>query len=84
MGPQAVLNNVFMQLGVVFDGFHPTPEEFIAHSDTVVVLGRLNCKTRSSGAAASVKYVHIFTINNNSKLVAFHEYCDAIKFFALR
>ncbi len=39
IGPQAVLEGVFMRLGEIGDHFAVVPEEFVADGDTVVALG---------------------------------------------
>ena len=39
VGPQAVLEGVFMRLGEVGDDFAVLPEKFVADGDTVVVIG---------------------------------------------
>ena len=39
MGPDAVLQNVFMRLGTEWDGFAVVPREIVAEGETVVALG---------------------------------------------
>src|SRR5579863_4005411 len=39
VGPQAVLEGVFMRLGEIGDDFAAVPEHFVADGDTVVALG---------------------------------------------
>ena len=40
VGPNAVLEGVFMRLGTEWEGFAAVPDEFIDGGDTVVVLGK--------------------------------------------
>src|SRR5580704_3865915 len=55
VGPQAVLEGVFMRLAEVGDGFAVVPEQFVADGDTVVVLGSYTWTHKSSGEPAEVK-----------------------------
>jgi len=52
VGPQAVLEGVFMRLGEIGDGFAAVPEQFVADGDTVVALGSYRWKHKSSGEPA--------------------------------
>ena len=53
VGPQAVLDGVFMRLGEVGDEYTVVADQFVADGDTVVVLGRYTWKHKDSGAACS-------------------------------
>jgi uncharacterized protein len=46
IGPDAVLQNVFMKLGSEWQGFAAVPREFVASGDTVVALGEYRCGRR--------------------------------------
>jgi ketosteroid isomerase-like protein len=75
VGPQAVLEGVFMRLGEVGDDFAVVPEQFVADGDTVVALGNYTWKHKSSGEPAVVKMVHVWTIDDG-KAVAFQQHVD--------
>lgn len=47
LGPQAVLEGVFMRLGEIGDDFAAVPERFVAEGDTVVVLGNYTWKHKA-------------------------------------
>ncbi len=49
VGPQAVLEGVFMRLGEIGDDFTVVPEQLIADGDTVVALGSYRWKHKSYG-----------------------------------
>ena len=49
VGPQAVLEGVFMRLGEIGDDFAVMPEHFVGDGDTVVALGRYVWKHKTSG-----------------------------------
>jgi uncharacterized protein len=78
VGPQAVLEGVFMRLGEVGDDFAVVPEQFVADGDAVVVLGNYTWKHKSSGAPAEVKMVHVWTIDGG-KAVAFQQHVDTVR-----
>ena len=78
VGPQAVLEGVFMRLGEVGDEFAVMPEQFVADGDTVVALGTYSWKHKESGAPASVKMAHVWTVRDG-KAVAFQQHVDTAK-----
>jgi ketosteroid isomerase-like protein len=51
VGPQAVLEGVFMRLGEIGDDFAVVPEQFIADGETVVALGSYGWKHRFASSA---------------------------------
>ena len=78
VGPQAVLEGVFMRLGEVGDEFAAVPEQLIAEGDTVVALGNYSWKHKSSGAPATVKMVHVWTVADG-KLATFQQHVDTVR-----
>ncbi|MFL5861432.1 MAG: nuclear transport factor 2 family protein [Solirubrobacteraceae bacterium] len=78
VGPQAVLEEVFMRLGEIGDDFAVTPEQFLADGDKVVALGNYTWKHKSSGEPAAVKMVHVWTLKGG-KAVSFQQHVDTIK-----
>jgi ketosteroid isomerase-like protein len=78
VGPQAVLEEVFMRLGEVGDDFSVQPEQFVADGDTVVALGNYSWKHKSSAEPAVVKMVHVWTLNGG-KAVAFQQHVDTLR-----
>ena len=75
VGPQAVLEGVFMRLGEIGDDFAVVPEQFIADGETVVALGSYRWKHKSSGEPAVVKMAHVWTMNGG-KAVALQQHVD--------
>ncbi len=78
VGPQAVLEGVFMRLGEVGDEFAVVPDQFVADGDTVVALGSYTWKHKSSGAPAAVKMAHVWTLDGG-KTVAFQQHVDTVR-----
>ena len=78
VGPQAILEGVFMRLGEVGDDFAAIPDQFVADGDTVVALGHYSWKHKGTGAPASVKMAHVWTVRDG-KAVAFQQHVDTAK-----
>ena len=78
VGPQAVLEGVFMRLGEIGDEWAALPEQFVAEGDTVVALGHYSWKHKSSGKPAAVKMVHVWTLDGG-KAVAFQQHVDTLR-----
>ncbi len=78
VGPQAVLEGVFMRLGEIGDDFAVMPEHFVADGDTVIALGSYGWRQKSSGEPAVVKMVHVWTVNGG-KAVAFQQHVDTLR-----
>ena len=78
VGPQNVLEGVFMRLGEIGDEFAPVPERFVADGDTVVAIGNYHWKHKDSGAPAVVKMVHVWTMAGG-KAVAFQQHVDTLR-----
>ncbi len=78
VGPQAVLEGVFMRLVEVGDEFAVIPDQIVADGDTVVALGNYTWKRKSSGEPASVKMAHVWTLDGG-KVVAFQQHVDTVR-----
>ena len=60
VGPQAVLEGVFMRLGEVGDEFAAVPDQIVADGDRVVTLGYYIWKRKSSGERAEAKMARVW------------------------
>ena len=78
IGPDAVLQDVFMRLGEIGDDFSVIPAQFIADGDTVVVLGAYGWKHKASGEPAEVKMAHVWTVADG-KLTGFQQHVDTAR-----
>ena len=78
VGPQAVLDGVFMRLGEIGDNFAAVPAEIVADGDTVVVLGDYTWDHPTSGDPAEVKMVHVWTVTDGL-LTAFQQHTDTAR-----
>ncbi len=78
VGPQAVLEGVFMRLGEIGDDFAVVPEQFIADGDTVVALGVYRWQHKGTGEPAVVKMAHVWTLDGG-KAASFQQHVDTLK-----
>lgn len=78
VGPQAVLDGVFMRLGEIGDNFAAVPEQIVAEGDTVVALGNYTWNHKTSGEPAVVKMVHVWTVDDG-KLATFQQHVDTVR-----
>ncbi|MCB1629351.1 MAG: nuclear transport factor 2 family protein [Xanthomonadales bacterium] len=60
VGPQAVLENVFMRLGGEWDGFSAQMAELVADGDTVVALGTYSGTFKATGKSFQAPFVHVW------------------------
>ena len=78
VGPQAVLEGVFMRLGEIGDEWAARPERIVADGDTVVALGNYTWKHKTSGKPAVVKMVHVWTLDGG-KATEFQQHTDTLR-----
>jgi len=75
VGPEAVLNGVFMRLATEWDGFTVNVEQIHDAGDTVIARGRYTGAYKATGKPINAQMVHIWTIKDG-KLTAFQQYVD--------
>jgi ketosteroid isomerase-like protein len=79
VGPQAVLDGVFMRLGAEWDGFAVAPAEIFATGDTVISHGHYSGAYKKTGVRIRAQYAHFFTFRAG-KVVKFQQYTDTAQF----
>ena len=77
VGPDAVLEGVFMRLGAEWDGFAAVPDEFIDGGDTVVVLGKYSGTYKATGKSFQADFAHVWKVREG-KAVNFVQYADTL------
>ena len=75
LGPQTILQNVFMPLVTQIDGFTVTPSHVIDGGDRVAVEGRYTGTVKATGTRLDAQFVHVFELRGG-KVVAFQQYTD--------
>jgi ketosteroid isomerase-like protein len=78
VGPQQIVEGVFMRLGEIGDEFSVNPTRFVAEDDTVVAVGTYTWKQRSTGAPAEVQMAHVWTFRDG-KITSFVQHVDTLK-----
>ena len=79
IGPQAVLDGVFMRLGSDWESFTVTPEQWLDASDHVVVLGSYTGTYKATGREVRAQFAHVWSLKE-SKVVRFQQYTDTKQF----
>jgi uncharacterized protein len=79
LGPQAVLEGVFMRLGSEWEGFTVTPSEWLDAGDRVVVLGTYSGTHKVTGKQVRAQYAHIWSLRDG-RVVRFQQYTDTKQF----
>jgi ketosteroid isomerase-like protein len=75
IGPDAVLENVFMKLGGEWDGFAAIPSEFVADGSTVVALGEYSGTYKATGKSFKAPFAHVWKFKDG-KAASFQQYTD--------
>lgn len=78
VGPQAVLEGVFMRLGEIGDNYAAVATQVIADGETVVALGTYSWNHKVSGQPAEVKMVHVWKVADG-QLTEFQQHTDTAR-----
>jgi len=78
VGPDAVLNNLFMRLGTEWDGFTVHPRSFYGAGDSVIVEGRYTGTYKPTGKSMDAQFCHVWDVNDG-KVARFQQYIDTAK-----
>lgn len=78
VGPEAVLNNLFMKLGGEWDGFAVHPKSFHGAGDSVIVEGRYSGTYKATGKSADAQFCHVWDVKGG-KITRFQQYVDTAK-----
>ena len=79
VGPQAVLEGVFMRLGSDWEGFTVAPEEWLDAGDRIVVLGTYSGTHKATGQRVRAQFAHIWSVREG-RVVRFQQYTDTKQF----
>ena len=78
IGPDAVLNNLFVRLGGEWDGFSVHTKRFHDAGDSVVVEGRYTGKFKATGKSMDAQFCHLWDVQDG-KAIRFQQYIDTAK-----
>jgi uncharacterized protein len=79
VGPNAVLEGVFMRLGTEWDGFTVSPKEVLDAGDTIIGHGYYSGTYKQTGKNVKAQFAHFFTFRDG-KVVKFQQYTDTAQF----
>ena len=77
IGPQAVLENVFMRLATLGDNWTVNVSRLIAEGDTVVADGTYSWKHKETEEPCEVRMAHIWTLADG-KVKTFLQHVDSL------
>ena len=77
IGPNAILENVFMKFGTEWEGFSVVANQIVDGGDTIVGLGTYSGKYLPTGKSMSVPFAHVWTMKNG-KVAKFDQYTDTL------
>jgi len=75
IGPNAIVENLFVKLGTEWDGFTVTPARFSESGDQVIVEGRYTGTYKPSGRSIDAQVCHVLRFRDG-KLSSFQQYVD--------
>lgn len=75
VGPDAVLQNVFVKLGSEWDGYAAVPHELIANADTVVALGEYSGTYKATGKGFKAPFAHVWKFGAG-RVISFRQHTD--------
>ena len=79
IGPQAVLEGVFMRIGGEWATFSAVPDEIVGAGETVVSRGRYRGTYKATGNRVDAQFVHVFKFRDG-KIAQFQQYTDTAQF----
>ena len=79
VGPQAVLEGVFMRFGSEWEGFAVIPEEWLDAGNHVVVLGTYTGTHKETGREVRAQFAHVWGVKED-RVVRFQQYTDTKQF----
>jgi ketosteroid isomerase-like protein len=78
VGPDAIVNNLFVKLVEEWDGFTVQPQTFHDAGDVVVVEARYTGTYKATGKPMDAQVCHVWTVKDG-KVVKFQQYVDTAK-----
>ncbi len=77
VGPQAILEGVFMRIGAEWDGFALKIDDIIDAGDTVIALGRYLGTYKATGKPQNTQMAHVWRVADG-KAARFQQYADTL------
>ena len=77
IGPDAVLQNVFMKIGAEWDAYTATCNELVGSDDTVIALGEYSGTYKATGKSFKAPMVHVWKFSGD-KVISFIQHTDTV------
>lgn len=77
IGPDAIVEAVFVKLATEWEGYQAIPEQFVAEGDTVVALGHYSGTYKATNKSFHAPFVHVWTVRDD-KFVKFVQHTDTV------
>jgi ketosteroid isomerase-like protein len=77
VGPDAIVENIFMKLGAEWDGYTVTMDELVDGGEKIVALGNYSGKYKATGKSFSAPFAHVWMIKNG-KAAKFLQFTDTV------
>ena len=78
IGPQAVVEGVFVQLGAQFDNYTFTLERLLDAGDEAVGIGNYTATHKGTGKSMNVRVVHVWG-GSGGKIRRFEQFTDTLR-----
>ena len=78
VGPDAVLNNLFMKLAAEWDSFTVHPKSFHNAGNSVIVEARYTGTYKATGKSMDTQVCHVWDVKDG-KVTRFQQYVDTAK-----
>ena len=78
VGPDAVLEGVFMRLGSEWDYWNLEIGEVLDAGESVVAMGRYRAKNKATGKEINAQFAHVWKLEGG-KAVSFQQYADTLQ-----
>lgn len=82
VGPDAVLNELFMKLGTEWDGFAVHPKTFYGAGDNVIVEARYSGTFKKTGKSIDAQVCHVWDVEDG-RVTRFQQYVDTAQLRAV-
>lgn len=81
VGPQAVLEGVFIRIANEWEGFSVSPEEILDAGESAIGHGYYSGTYKKNGQSVRAQFAHFFTLRSG-KVVKFQQYTDTAQFLS--
>ncbi len=78
IGPNAILNGVFLRLATEWEKFAANIENYHDAGDTVIATGRYTGTYRETGKPINAQFAHIWTVSGG-RITRFQQYTDTLQ-----